>query len=268
MKKLYFFLSLIGMFTLSVGLAQQKSVSGTIFDETGGPLPGATVIIEGTSQGVASDFDGNFSIQASQGETLVVSYVGYGDQRISVGNQDNYIISLVLAGELEEIIVIGYGSQSKRNLTDNIASLNSNDINDIPTPSVFNTVSGKVAGVQVSQINGKVEGGLSFRNRGQSSISAGAEANFQEGSSTGNSPLSDINLIRDRSSASPLTSLTIEQILNERQLELSFEGHLLHDIKRTERSVGTLAFNVNALVLPIPQSELDTNASIVQNQGY
>jgi hypothetical protein len=56
--------------------------------------------------------------------------------------------------------------------------------------------------------------------------------------------------------------------MNERQLELSFEGHLLHDIKRTERSVGTLAFNANALVLPIPQSELDTNASIVQNQGY
>ena len=73
MKKLYFFLSLIGMFTLSVGLAQQKSVSGTILDETDGPLPGATVLVNGTNCGVTTDFDGNFSIQASEGETLIVS---------------------------------------------------------------------------------------------------------------------------------------------------------------------------------------------------
>lgn len=73
MKKLYFFLSLIGMFTLSAGLAQQKSVSGTILDETDGPLPGATVLVDGTNRGVTTDFDGNFSVQASEGETLIVS---------------------------------------------------------------------------------------------------------------------------------------------------------------------------------------------------
>jgi len=95
-----------------------------------------------------------------------------------------------------------------------------------------------------------------------------AEANFREGSSVGNSPLDDINLIRARSKASQFTNLTIDQILNERQLELSFEGHLLYDLKRTERSVGTIPHNANQLVLPIPQNELDTNPSVTQNPGY
>lgn len=96
-----------------------------------------------------------------------------------------------------------------------------------------------------------------------------AEANSREGTSIGSSPLDDINRIRARANAMPLSNpISIEQILNERQLELSFEGHLLHDIKRTQRSVGALPYNDNSLVLPIPQSELDSNASITQNQGY
>ena len=109
MKKLYFFLSLIGMFTLSVGLAQQKSISGTILDETGGPLPGATVLVEGTNRGVTTDFDGNFSIQASEGETLIVSYVGYADQSIPVGSQDSYSATLSPDNELEEVVVTSLG---------------------------------------------------------------------------------------------------------------------------------------------------------------
>ena len=113
MKKLYFFLSLIGMFTLSVGLAQQKSVSGTILDETGGPLPGATVLVDGTNRGVTTDFDGNFSIQASEGETLIVSYVGYADQSIPVGSQDSYSATLSPDNELEEVVVTASGIERK-----------------------------------------------------------------------------------------------------------------------------------------------------------
>ena len=109
MKKLYFFLSLIGMFTLSVGLAQQKSVSGTILDETGGPLPGATVLVDGTNRGVTTDFDGKFSIQVSEGETLIVSYVGYADKSIPVGSQDSYSATLSPDNELEEVEVTALG---------------------------------------------------------------------------------------------------------------------------------------------------------------
>ncbi len=97
------------MFTLSIGLVQQKSVSGTILDETGGPLPGATVLVDGTNRGVTTDFDGNFSIQASEGETLIVSYVGYADQSIPVGSQDSCSATLSPDNELEEVIVTSLG---------------------------------------------------------------------------------------------------------------------------------------------------------------
>ena len=105
MKKLYFFLSLMGIFKLSVRMAQQKSVSGTVLNETVGPFPGATVIVEGSNRGVTSDFDGNFSIQASEGEVLVVSYVGYADEQVAVGNQDSYSISLTADNKLEEVVI-------------------------------------------------------------------------------------------------------------------------------------------------------------------
>ena len=77
MKKLYVLVTLLGCFGLQLSWAQQKSISGTVFDETGNPLPGATIIVEGSSRGVATDFDGNFAIEASAGETLLVTYVGY-----------------------------------------------------------------------------------------------------------------------------------------------------------------------------------------------
>ena len=109
MKKLYLFLSLVGMFTLSIGLAQQKSVQGTILDDSGGTLPGATVLVDGTNRGVTTDFDGNFSIQVSEGETLKVSYVGYADQSIPVGSQDSYSATLSPDNELEEVVVTALG---------------------------------------------------------------------------------------------------------------------------------------------------------------
>lgn len=95
-----------------------------------------------------------------------------------------------------------------------------------------------------------------------------AEANFREGTTVGLDPLAEINALRARSGASALGALTLDLILNERQLELGFEGHLIHDFKRTQRSVGSLPFSDNSLVLPIPQAEMDTNSLMQQNPGY
>jgi hypothetical protein len=94
MKKIYFLWSLLGLFVLQVGWAQQKTITGTVNDEQGLPLPGATVVIEGTSRGVATDFDGNFAIQASMGEVLLVTYVGYSDESLTIGSADNYTFTL------------------------------------------------------------------------------------------------------------------------------------------------------------------------------
>lgn len=97
-----------------------------------------------------------------------------------------------------------------------------------------------------------------------------AEANFREGTSVGDTPANDLAVIRERAGldAIPAGNLTLDQILLDRKLELMFEGHLLHDLKRTERSIGELPFNDESLVYPIPQREIDANPNLTQNPGY
>ncbi|MFN4144452.1 MAG: RagB/SusD family nutrient uptake outer membrane protein [Runella sp.] len=95
-----------------------------------------------------------------------------------------------------------------------------------------------------------------------------AEANFRLGTTVGATPLADVNAIRTRAGLAPLTSVTLAAILKERRLELAFEGHALHDIKRTGGSVGTLPFNSPKLILPVPQREIDVNPNLKQNEGY
>lgn len=95
-----------------------------------------------------------------------------------------------------------------------------------------------------------------------------AEANFREGTAIGDEPLNDINVIRDRARLSPLASLTLDEILLERRLELAFEGHLIHDLKRTQSDVGDLPFNSPKLIFPIPLREMNINPDLGQNDGY
>ena len=95
-----------------------------------------------------------------------------------------------------------------------------------------------------------------------------AEANLRNGSTIGAPPVDDVNAVRERAGVSPLSSVTVDDVLRERRLELSFEGNLLHDLKRTERSVGSLDFDADDLVYPIPQRECDANPEISQNRGY
>ena len=114
MKKSYFLWSLLGLLALQLGWAQQKTITGTVNDETGLPLPGATVVVDGTTRGVATDFDGNFSIEASTDEILLITYIGYADQRINVGSDDSYTINLAPDNELEEVIVTSLGIKKRK----------------------------------------------------------------------------------------------------------------------------------------------------------
>lgn len=95
-----------------------------------------------------------------------------------------------------------------------------------------------------------------------------AECNFREGSSTGLSPLEEINALRARSNATPLGSVDLDEILLERKRELGFEGFALHDLRRTQANVAGLPYNSGDLVMPIPQREVDANPNLVQNPGY
>ncbi len=97
-----------------------------------------------------------------------------------------------------------------------------------------------------------------------------AEANFRAGTTLGDTPLNDINLMRARAGAAPLTAaqLTLANILSERRLELAFEGTYIHDLKRTRANVGTLPYNDPKLIFPVPLREVTTNPALVQNAGY
>ena len=95
-----------------------------------------------------------------------------------------------------------------------------------------------------------------------------AESNFRLGTTVGATPLADVNAIRTRAGLAGLGAVTLDAITKERFLELAFEGQYLTDAKRLQKSVGTLAWNAPALVLPIPQREIDVNKKLVQNTGY
>jgi TonB-linked SusC/RagA family outer membrane protein len=157
--------------------AQSIQITGTVTIVSDGlPLPGATVVIKGTTTGTQTDFDGKYTLSANVGDILSFSYVGLEAQEITVTGAK--VIDVALKEDtsaLEEVVVIGYGTQSRRKLTDNIVSASAEDIKGVPTPNLFNSLAGKLVGVQINQQNGKVEAGLNVRIRGLGSVGAGSE---------------------------------------------------------------------------------------------
>lgn len=151
-------------------------VSGKVTDSKGDPFPGVSVIIEGTSTGTVTDIDGNYAIEAPEGGVLLFSFIGFERQRIRIDNQTN--IDIILkedAKSLEEVVVIGYGTVKKSDLTGSVASVKSKEINSFPTTNILQALSGRAAGVQVIQTTGAPGAALSVRIRGTNSIQGGNE---------------------------------------------------------------------------------------------
>ena len=134
MKKLVKLFSLFFMMAGVIGFAQD-TVSGTVSDSEGLPLPGATVVVQGTSIGVTSDFDGNYSISASQGDVLVFSYVGYESQTVTVGLSSTVNVSLTSSTALEEVVVTGITSRERQRLTSNAVVVGSELIEGVAVTS-------------------------------------------------------------------------------------------------------------------------------------
>lgn len=131
-------------------------IKGTIFSSTGEPLSGASVIIKGTGKGVPTDGNGNFSVEASNGQVLVISMVGYESQEITIANQSNFQISLKVAvKENEQVVVIGYGSVKKKSVTGAIATVKAADLNLSASTNIAQALAGRAAGVSVIQSSGQ-----------------------------------------------------------------------------------------------------------------
>jgi len=179
MKKRCLFLSLLGILMVQVGFAQQKTITGIITDETGLPLPGATVVIENTTRGVSTDFDGNFSIDASAGEVLVASFVGYTDQRITIGAEDAYNLSLQPGNELEEVIVTSLGiKREKQALGYAVSEVDSGALEQRAEGDIGRVLAGKASGVQITNQSGISGSGTSIVIRGFNTFSQGNQPLF------------------------------------------------------------------------------------------
>ena len=146
---------------------REITVKGKVVDENQEPMPGVTVTVSGTTKGTVTDLEGNYSITVEENASLVFSFIGYESQTVEVGNRSVINISL---GEdtksLEEIIVVGYGTQKKVNLTGAITPVNSEDINEIPTTNLSNTLAGRAPGVNVTGTSGLSGASSSIRIRG------------------------------------------------------------------------------------------------------
>lgn len=173
--KLKLLLPVVFLFIFYSGYSQEREITGTVTDNEGLPLIGVNIIIENTNRGTQSDFDGNYSIVASAEDVLVFSFVGFSSVRRPVGANSVINVQLNADTSLDEVVVVGYGTQSKRKVTDNIASISADEINNIPVANMQGALVGKAAGVQITQINGKVEGGVKMRVRGIASISSSQE---------------------------------------------------------------------------------------------
>ncbi|WP_236636772.1 SusC/RagA family TonB-linked outer membrane protein [Sinomicrobium soli] len=154
---------------------QLKTVAGTITDSKGAPLPGVNVIVKGKPRGTTTDFDGNYSIEVAEEDTLTFSYIGFIKQEIEVAGKSNISISLEEdAQELEEVVVVGFGEQKKISLTGAVSTVNVDDMKSNPTSSLSNALAGNVPGIMGMMQSGQPGKNISeFWIRGISTFGGG-----------------------------------------------------------------------------------------------
>ncbi|WP_194974905.1 SusC/RagA family TonB-linked outer membrane protein [Aquiflexum lacus] len=177
MKQKFYLKSGIFLFLLALSLnvyGQSRVVKGLVTDESNEPVPGTTVIVKGTTSGTTTDLDGNYSISVSDNAVLVFSFIGFISKEITVGN--NSIINVTLntdLSDLEEVIVVGYGTQRKSQLTGAISSVGAKEIQELPISNARQALQGRAAGVDVTIAGSKPGAGPQVRIRGRRSFSAG-----------------------------------------------------------------------------------------------
>lgn len=169
-------LALVAQFTF----AQSKTISGTVTDSSNVPLPGVNIIIDGTTNGTQSDFDGNFTIQASVGDVLVVSYIGQKEVRITVGSSDFYSIQMEDdAQQLDEVVVTSLGlKREARSLGYSVAKVTGEDVQGRAEPDLLRAMQGKMTGVNITGGGGAPGQGTKINIRGMSSLTGNTQPLF------------------------------------------------------------------------------------------
>lgn len=154
---------------------QEKIVRGKIVGADRSPIPGVNVTIKGTTKGVITDTEGNYSLEVSEKTSILnFSFIGYTTQEIAVDGKTKIdVILLEKTIGIDEVVAVGYGTQKKRNVTGAMSQINTDELAALPVSNIGQKMQGKFAGVQIYQTSGEPNGGLSYRIRGQASINAG-----------------------------------------------------------------------------------------------
>jgi TonB-linked SusC/RagA family outer membrane protein len=182
--------------------AQSAAISGRVVGSDSGPLPGVTILEQGTTNGTATGVDGTFSLNVKPGATLVISSIGYTTQTLAVGSQTTLSVTLQAAtNTLDEAVVVGYGTQSKADLTGAVTQLSGSVVANQPVTSFEQSIQGRTPGVVVNQGSGKLGQGINIQVRGTSSVTAsnrplyvidGVPITFQDQSQAGSEPLNPL----------------------------------------------------------------------------
>lgn len=169
-------------------------LTGQVVDMKGSPIPGANISVKGTTVGTITDTDGKFSIDVNPNQMLIISFIGYETKTIPITNQK--ILNIVLkedVNELDELVVVSYGTQKKRDLTGSVSKIDANELENLPVGQFAQKLQGQIAGVQINQSTGQPGKGMGFRIRGAASINGGSSPLFVVDGIPVNMDLSSIN---------------------------------------------------------------------------
>ena len=164
-------LFLLTMFAVSsiVTMAQAQKVSGTVTDRTGLPVIGATIMEKGTQNAAVTDLNGQFSLQIQKGASIVVSYLGFKQQEVKPTNAPMSIVLEEESNGLDEVVVIGYGTSRRKDITGSVASVNAEKLNSVSSTSVSQMLQGRITGMAATQSSAQPGAGISVNIRGAAS---------------------------------------------------------------------------------------------------
>lgn len=206
MRKISFLI--VFLFSLFQAYAQDRNITGKVVDETGAGMPGATVQVKGSTRGTVTDVDGAYTISASTGSVLQISYVGYLMQEITVGESNVYDVTLAPdVQNLEQVVVVGYGVQKKSLVTGSIAKVDAKSLSAGVATRFEQALQGKVSGVVVAQNSGAPGSGLTIKIRGNSSDRNNSPLYIVDGVKTGGleylnpSDIESVEILKDAASA-------------------------------------------------------------------
>lgn len=169
-------LAILVLMLLVLPLSAQVKVTGKVTDENNSPLPGASILVKGTTRGVSSDFDGNYAIEAKQGDVLEFSFVGFQTQTKKIGQGEKITLNVVLkedAQQLGDVVVVGFGVQKKENLTGAVATISAKELSKRPVTNPQTMLQGQVPGLRVVQGTGQPGAeNVQIRVRGQGTYSS------------------------------------------------------------------------------------------------